>query len=104
LWVLRLPQLPRLGGLPLQAREPRRAGEGGLRQGGVVQLEERRPALHRAPEAPGLLRRQTLELLRPGAARRRDRDLAAAAVRALRLRGPPRPLGHPSPPAPLRGA
>ncbi len=47
----RLPERLRLDALPLQAREPRRRHEGGLREDRRPQLEGRGQALHRPPEA-----------------------------------------------------
>ena len=59
-----------------EARPARRGTQARVRQDGALRLAGRGPALPPAPEPPVLLRRQALELLRPGRARRRHPPLA----------------------------
>ena len=64
----RLEARPRPRQLPLRDQAPRPGAEAGLRQEGRLRLAGRRPAVPPPPEAPGLLRRQALALLRPDGA------------------------------------
>ena len=102
---LRLERPARRPQLPLGRGKPLGPGlQDRVRQDRALDVGGRRAHGRRAPEAPVVLRREAVELLRPDRARRRHGREARAALRQLRLRDPAGAGGDPVLAAALHGA